>query len=60
VLIIVGDQDTTTVPAASEHMQQSMPDARLLRVGPSAHYSLLEQNQAVDAAIAQFASERLK
>jgi pimeloyl-ACP methyl ester carboxylesterase len=60
VLIVVGDQDTTTVPAASERMQQSIPRARLQRINPSAHYSLLEQNQTVDAAIAQFASTVLK
>ena len=60
VLILVGGQDTTTVPTASERMQQSIPDAHLRRINPSAHYSLLEQNQAVDAAIAQFASNVLK
>jgi pimeloyl-ACP methyl ester carboxylesterase len=60
VLILVGDQDTTTVPAASERMQQSIPGARLQRVNAAAHYSLLEQNGTVDAALAQFASSVLK
>ncbi len=60
VLILVGDQDTTTLPTASERMQQSIPGARLQRINPGAHYSLLEQNGTVDAAVAQFASSVLK
>jgi pimeloyl-ACP methyl ester carboxylesterase len=60
VLILVGNQDTTTLPAASERMQQSIPGARLHRINPGAHYSLLEQNGTVDAAVAQFASSVLK
>jgi pimeloyl-ACP methyl ester carboxylesterase len=60
VLILVGDQDTTTLPAASERMQQSIPSARLQRINPGAHYSLLEQNGTVDAALGQFASSVLK
>jgi pimeloyl-ACP methyl ester carboxylesterase len=56
VLILVGNEDTTTLPAASEHMQQSMPRARLQRINTGAHYSLLEQNQTANAALAQFAS----
>ena len=49
VLLLVCDQDTTTVPAASERMPQSIPVAHLQRIKPRAHYSLLEQNQPVDA-----------
>jgi pimeloyl-ACP methyl ester carboxylesterase len=59
VLIVVGNQDSTTVPAASERMQQSIPGAQLQRINSSAHYSLLEQNQNVNAAVAQFASSVL-
>jgi pimeloyl-ACP methyl ester carboxylesterase len=59
VLIIVGQQDTTTLPSASEYMKQSIPNARLQRVSPSAHYGLLEQNKTYDAALAQFASAHL-
>jgi pimeloyl-ACP methyl ester carboxylesterase len=60
VLIVVGQQDTTTLPSASEYMQQTMPQARLERVSPSAHYGLLEQNQRYDSALARFASACLK
>ena len=57
VLILVGEQDTTTLPVASERMQQAMPKSQLQRVSPSAHYGLLEQNNTYDAALAQFASK---
>jgi pimeloyl-ACP methyl ester carboxylesterase len=60
VLIIVGEQDTTTLPSASEQMQKAIPKARLQRVSPSAHHGLLEQNNTYDAALAQFASACLK
>jgi pimeloyl-ACP methyl ester carboxylesterase len=56
----VGEQDTTTLPSASEQMQKAIPKARLQRVSPSAHYGLLEQNNTYDAALAQFASACLK
>jgi pimeloyl-ACP methyl ester carboxylesterase len=59
VLILVGQQDTTTLPSASEYMRSKMPDAELKVVNPSAHYGLLEQNRSYDAAVAQFASTRL-
>jgi pimeloyl-ACP methyl ester carboxylesterase len=60
VLILVGNQDSTTIPAASERMQQSIPGAQLQRINSGAHYSLLEQNQMVNSAAAQFASGVLK
>jgi pimeloyl-ACP methyl ester carboxylesterase len=60
VLIIVGQQDTTTLPSASEYMNQSIPQSELRSVSPSAHYGLLEQNDRYDATVAQFASALLK
>ena len=60
VLILVGEQDTTTLPSASEYMQHTIPNARLEKVSPSAHYGLLEQNGRYDSAIASFASTCLK
>lgn len=60
VLILVGRQDTTTLPSASEHMQETMPRAKLQVVNPSAHYGLLEQNLTYDAALEQFALTCLK
>ena len=60
VLIIVGQQDTTTLPSASEHMHATIPNSELQRVSPSAHYGLLEQNEKYDATLARFVSTRLK
>ena len=55
VLLLVGQQDTTTLPSASEYMRAAIPGSQLTVVNPSAHYSLLEQNQRVDAEIEKFA-----
>jgi pimeloyl-ACP methyl ester carboxylesterase len=55
VLILVGQQDTTTLPSASEYMQHAMPQAGLEMVSPSAHYGLLEQNTRYNSALARFA-----
>jgi len=56
VLILVGQQDTTTLPSASKFMHANIPNSQLEIVSPSAHYGLLEQNQRFDSAIAAFAS----
>jgi pimeloyl-ACP methyl ester carboxylesterase len=60
VLLIVGQQDTTTLPSASEYMKHAMPNASLDVVSPSAHYGLLEQNKRYDSALEQFARVALK
>ncbi len=60
VLILVGQQDTTTLPSASEFMQHAIPAATLEVVSPSAHYGLLEQNRRYDTAIERFAASCLK
>ena len=60
VLIVVGQEDSTTLPSASEYMHSRIPRSDLHLVHPSAHYALLEQNESVDAAIEQFASVILK
>lgn len=60
VLLIVGQQDTTTLPSASEFMSTAMPRATLQLVTPSAHYGLLEQNKQYNAALDHFASAVLK
>lgn len=60
VLILVGQQDTTTLPSASEHMHSAIPTSQLQTMRPGAHYSLLEQNEAINAALAKFATETLK
>jgi pimeloyl-ACP methyl ester carboxylesterase len=60
VLILVGQQDTTTLPSASEFMHGALPQSSLQVVNPSAHYGLLEQNERYDAALAEFALRCMK
>ena len=56
VLVLVGEQDTTTLPVASEHMRDTMPKATLVKTSPAAHYALLEQHAKIDAEIDRFAA----
>ncbi|MFL6442913.1 MAG: alpha/beta fold hydrolase [Candidatus Sulfotelmatobacter sp.] len=60
VLVLVGQQDTTTLPSASVYMREHIPKAQLQAITPSAHYGLLEQNGRYNEAIARFASTCLK
>jgi pimeloyl-ACP methyl ester carboxylesterase len=57
-LIISGDQDITTLPAASDQMQKQIPAARRLQVSPAAHMGPVEQHQRYAQAIASFTSGR--
>jgi pimeloyl-ACP methyl ester carboxylesterase len=43
VLLLFPQQDTTTLPSASQYMPDRIPDAQLTVVSPSAPYSLLEK-----------------
>ena len=60
VLVIVGQEDTTTLPSASETMHNLIALSNLHTVHPGAHYALLEQNGSVNTDIARFASSILK
>lgn len=60
VLMLVGKDDTTTLPTASETMASTIPLGKLLILPIGRHYSLLESNRAVDEAIASFASGILR
>ena len=60
VLLLVGQEDTTTLPGASTYMQSQIPHSELRVVSPAAHYGLLELNQAYDTAVADFAFAHLK
>lgn len=59
VLIVSGEQDTTTIPAASEHMQRSIPRAERVTVTPAAHLGPIEQSARYENAMLEFATERL-
>jgi pimeloyl-ACP methyl ester carboxylesterase len=53
-LIVVGDEDTLTPPAASEEMHRAIAGSTLVRIPQSGHLSNLEQPAAFDAALAAF------
>lgn len=59
-LILEGQQDTTTVPAASEFMRTTMPAAELRTVDRAAHLGVLEQNQLYNREIRRFAETCLR
>ncbi|HEX4164799.1 MAG TPA: alpha/beta hydrolase [Bryobacteraceae bacterium] len=60
VLVLVGQQNTTTLPSASVYMHQHIPRAQLEAISPSAHYGLLEQNGRFNGAISRFAGHLLE
>ncbi|WP_394848264.1 alpha/beta hydrolase [Pendulispora brunnea] len=53
-LIIVGEQDTATVPAKAERIQRSIAGSSLVRIPRAGHSSSIEQPEAVNAAIESF------
>lgn len=56
VLMVVGKDDTTTLPEASKTMADTIAGGQLQVLSIGKHYALLENHQAVDAAIATFAT----
>ncbi|AXC16305.1 putative hydrolase (plasmid) [Acidisarcina polymorpha] len=56
VLMIVGPHDTTTLPAASKTMANTIAGAQLEVLSTGKHYALLEDHQSVDSAISSFAT----
>ena len=53
-LVVVGDEDTLTPPAASEAMASALPSATLVVIPQAGHLSNLEQPQAFNAAVLSF------
>lgn len=54
VLVMVGDQDTATVPAKAERIHAAIPQSRLVRIAKAGHSSSVEQPAAVNAALDAF------
>jgi pimeloyl-ACP methyl ester carboxylesterase len=54
-LVISGEHDLTTLPEASDRMEQQIPGARQIRVTPAAHLGPVEQHQRYAQALAEFA-----
>lgn len=53
-LIIVGDEDTTTVPAEAERIQQAIPHSHLITIQNAGHTSTVEQPDQVIEAMRNF------
>ena len=58
-LIVVGDEDTVTPPAASEDMHRAIAGSELVRIPHAGHLSNLEQPDLFTAALAAFLSHRV-
>lgn len=53
-LIISGDEDTTTLPVASDRMQRDIKASTRVRVSPAAHLGPVERYKTYAEAIAAF------
>jgi pimeloyl-ACP methyl ester carboxylesterase len=56
-LIVAGDKDRLTPPAAARYMADKIPGARLLILEDAGHCAFLEEHEVLDAEIAAFADE---
>ncbi len=54
-LVVVGDQDTTTLPEAGEFIAKNVPKAELVTLSPAKHMGLLEHHDRFDRLVSQFA-----
>jgi pimeloyl-ACP methyl ester carboxylesterase len=55
-LVVVGEDDQTTVPAAAEEMAAGIAGARLVVISKAGHMALVEQPEAVNAALGDWLS----
>ena len=58
-LIVVGDEDTVTPPAASEDMHRAIAGSELVRIPEAGHLSNLERPDVFTAALTAFLSHRV-
>jgi 3-oxoadipate enol-lactonase len=58
-LIVVGDEDTLTPPAASEEMHRAVGGSELVRIPHAGHLSNLERPEMFNAALTAFLSHRV-
>ena len=58
-LIVVGDEDTVTPPAASEEMHRAIAGSELVRIPEAGHLSNLERPDVFTAALTAFLSHRV-
>ena len=53
-LIIVGDEDTATVPAKSERMHERIKNSKLVVIKNAGHSSSIEEPEQVNKAVEEF------
>jgi pimeloyl-ACP methyl ester carboxylesterase len=58
-LIVVGDEDTVTPPAAAEDMHRGIAGSELVRIPQAGHLTNLEQPELFNAALAAFLGHRV-
>jgi pimeloyl-ACP methyl ester carboxylesterase len=58
-LIVVGEEDMLTPPAASEEMHAAIAGSKLVRIPQAGHQSILEQPERFTAALAAFLAHRV-
>jgi len=58
-LILVGEEDTVTPPAAAEGMHHAIAGSELVRIPRAGHLANLEQPDLFDAALARFLAHRV-
>ncbi len=56
-LIIIGDQDTATIPVKSERMHAGIAGSKLVYIEGAGHSSTIEEPAQVNAALEQFLAE---
>jgi 3-oxoadipate enol-lactonase len=58
-LVVVGEEDVITPPAASEELHRAIAGSELVRIPAAGHLSNLEQPRLFNAALAAFLSHRV-
>jgi pimeloyl-ACP methyl ester carboxylesterase len=59
-LVVVGDQDNTTLPEAGRFISRSVPNAQLATLSPAKHLGLIEHHGRFDELVAGFTESCLK
>jgi pimeloyl-ACP methyl ester carboxylesterase len=57
-LVVVGDQDTTTLPEAGEYIASHVPSAELVTLSPAKHMGLFEHHGRFDQLVSRFTADR--
>ena len=58
-LVVVGDQDATTLPEAGQFISRGVPKAKLSTLSPAKHLGLIEHHAKFDELVSAFAESHL-